>query len=65
MYNEWIKPREYTFTNAAGKVFHEIACSRQDVFVFAKMHKAIKFRPTEDGSNTKSSVVESKRIKKR
>jgi len=45
--NEWIKPREYSFTNAAGKVFHETAFSRQDVNTFAKMHKAISYRPTE------------------
>ena len=57
MYDEWTKPREYTFTNSAGKVFHEIACSRQDVFVFAKMHKAIKFRPTDDTPIRKSLVA--------
>jgi hypothetical protein len=45
--NEWIKPREYSFTNAAGQVFHEIAFSRQDVNTFAKMHKAISCRPIE------------------
>ncbi len=50
MYNEWPKSREYIFTNAAGKVFYEIACSRQDVFVLAKMHKATKFRPVDDNS---------------
>ncbi len=44
---EWTKPREYSFTNAAGEVFHEIAYSRQDVNTFAKMHKAIKYKPTE------------------
>jgi len=48
MQNEWTKPREYTFTNAAGEVFHEIAYSRQDVNTFAKMHKAIRFKPTDD-----------------
>ena len=58
MYNEWIKPREYTFTDAAGKVFHEIAYSRQDVFTFAKMHKATKFRPTEDSPLRKSPVAD-------
>jgi hypothetical protein len=50
MQNEWTKPREYSFTNAAGKVFHEIAYSQQDVYIFAKMHKATKFKPTEDSS---------------
>jgi hypothetical protein len=45
--NEWIKPCEYSFTNAAGEVFHEIAYSRQDVNTFAKMHKAIKYGLTE------------------
>ncbi len=44
MYNEWTKPREYSFMNAAGEVFHEIAYSRQDVDVFAEMHKAVKYR---------------------
>ena len=39
MQNEWTKPREYSFTNAAGEVFHEIAYSRQDVNTLAKMHK--------------------------
>jgi cytidylate kinase len=48
--NEWIKPREYSFTNAAGEVFHEIAYSRQDVNAFAEMHKATKYKPTEDRS---------------
>jgi hypothetical protein len=48
MKNEWIKPREYTFTNAAREVFHEIAFSRQDVNTFAKMHKAVSYRPTDD-----------------
>jgi len=50
MQSEWAKPREYSFTNAAGDVFHEIAYSRQDVNLFAKMHKATSYRPTEDGS---------------
>jgi hypothetical protein len=40
MQNEWAKPREYSFTNAAGEVFHEIAYSRQDVSTFAKMHRS-------------------------
>jgi hypothetical protein len=48
MKNEWIKPREYTFTNAAREVFHEIAFSRQDVNTFAKMPKAVSYRPTDD-----------------
>lgn len=48
MKNEWTKPREYTFTNAAREVFHEIAYSRQDVNTFAKMHKAASYRPTDD-----------------
>ena len=47
MQNEWTKPREYSFTNAAGEVFHEIAYSRQDVNMFAKMHKATNYKPTE------------------
>ena len=46
---EWSKPREYSFTNAAGKVFYEIAYSLHDVRQFAEMHKAVKFTPTEDG----------------
>ena len=58
MYNEWTKPREYTFTNAAGELFHEIAYSRQDVFIFAKMHKATKFRPTEESSVSKSPIAD-------
>jgi hypothetical protein len=47
MQNEWIKPREYSFTNAAGEVFQEIAYSRQDVNIFAKMHKSTNYKPTE------------------
>jgi hypothetical protein len=46
MQSEWAKPREYSFTNAAGKVFYEIAYSRQDVNTFAKMHKATRYQPT-------------------
>jgi hypothetical protein len=41
---EWCKPREYSFTNAAGKVFYEIAYSRYDVRMFAEMHKAISYK---------------------
>ena len=52
MQNEWAKPREYSFTNAAGEVFHEIAYSRQDVNTFAKMHKTANYKPTEDGQST-------------
>ena len=48
MRNEWTKPREYSFNNAAGEVFHEIAYSRQDVNTFARMHKATSYKPTED-----------------
>jgi hypothetical protein len=48
MQSEWTKPREYTFTNAVGEVFHEIAYSRQDVNTFAKMHKAVSYKPTDD-----------------
>jgi len=48
MQNEWTKQREYTFTNAAREVFHEIAYSRQDVNTFAKMHKAVSYKPTDD-----------------
>jgi hypothetical protein len=58
MQSEWIKPREYSFTNAAGEVFHEIAYSRQDVNTFAKRHKAISYKPTEDGSIRKSPVAD-------
>ncbi len=50
MKNEWTKPREYSFANAAGEVFHEIAYSRQDVNIFAKMHRATSYKPT-GGSN--------------
>ena len=50
MCNEWPKPREYIFTNAAGKVFYEIAYSGQDVLDFAKMHKATKFRVIDDNA---------------
>lgn len=50
MQNEWIKPREYSFANVVGEVFHEIAYSRQDVNTFAKMHKATSYKPTEDRS---------------
>jgi hypothetical protein len=58
MQNEWTKPREYSFTNAAGEVFHEIACSRQDVNTFAKMHKATNYKPTEDASTCESLVAD-------
>jgi hypothetical protein len=51
MCNEWIKPREYSFMNAAGEVFHEIASSQQDVDVFAEMHKAVKYRQTPVSDN--------------
>ncbi len=51
MQNEWPKPREYSFTNSDGKVFHEIAYSRQDVSIFANMHKAISYKPTDDSTN--------------
>ena len=54
--NEWIKPREYSFTNAAGKVFYEIAYSRQDVNAFAKMHKAASHKPTVEDLISKSSL---------
>lgn len=47
MQNEWTRPREYSFTNAAGEVFHEIAYSRQDVNTLAKMHQASSYKPTE------------------
>jgi hypothetical protein len=57
MHNEWTKPREYSFTNAAGEVFHEIAYSRQDVNTFAKMHKATNYKPAEDASTCKSLVA--------
>ena len=55
---EWSKPREYSFTNAAGKVFYEIAYSRQDVNAFAKMHKAVSYRPTEDSLIRESIVAD-------
>jgi hypothetical protein len=58
MQNEWTKPREYSFTNAAGEVFHEIAYSRRDVNIFAKMHKATNYKPTEDGSICKSQAAD-------
>jgi hypothetical protein len=51
MRNEWTNPREYSFTNAAGEVFHEIAYSRMDVNIFVKMHKATNYKPTEDGQS--------------
>jgi hypothetical protein len=51
MHDEWTKPREYSFMNAVGKVFHEIAYSRQDVNAFAKMHKAVRYRPTPLSDN--------------
>lgn len=58
MQSEWTKPREYSFTNAAGEVFHEIAYSRQDVNTFAKMHKAISYKPTEDRSIRKPPIAD-------
>jgi hypothetical protein len=58
MQSEWTKPREYSFTNAAGEVFHEIAYSRQDVNTFAKMHKAIRYKPTKDGSIRKLLIAD-------
>jgi hypothetical protein len=54
MQNEWTKPREYSFTNAVGEVFHEIAYSRQDVNTFAKMHKATNYKPADGVSICKS-----------
>jgi hypothetical protein len=58
MQNEWTKPREYSFTNAAGEVFHEIAYSRKDVNIFAKMHKATNYKPTEilQSANHRSQI---------
>jgi hypothetical protein len=47
MYIEWPKPREYSFMNAAGEVFHEIVYSWQDLNMFAKMHKAVRYKPTQ------------------
>jgi hypothetical protein len=58
MQNDWTKPREYSFTNAAGEVFYEIAYSRQDVNTFAKMHKATNYKPAEDGSICKSLIAD-------
>ena len=58
MENEWTKPREYSFTNTAGEVFCEIAYLRRDMNIFAKMHKATKFKPTEDRSICKSVVAD-------
>lgn len=55
---EWDKPLEFSFTNAAGKVFHEIAYSRQDVNAFAKMHKAVSYKPTEDSLICRSPVAD-------
>jgi hypothetical protein len=56
MQNEWTKPREYSFTNSAGEVFHEIAYSRQDVNTFAKMHKATNYGPTDDPRGSKAAA---------
>ena len=42
--HEWSKPREYSFANAAGKVFYEIAYCQQDVRMFAEMHKATSYK---------------------
>jgi hypothetical protein len=53
---EWDKPLEFSFTNAAGQVFYEIACSRQDVNTFAKMHEATSYKPTAENSISKSSL---------
>ena len=50
MEHEWDKPREYSFTNAAGKVFYEIAYSRYDVNAFAQMHKAISYKRIHNSS---------------
>jgi len=47
--DDWLKPREYSFTDAAEKVCYEIAYSLHDVRQFAEMHKAVEFMPTEDG----------------
>jgi hypothetical protein len=58
MQNEWTKPREYSFTNAVGEVFHEIAYSWQDVNTFAKMHEATNYKPTEDSSICHSVVAD-------
>jgi len=58
MQNEWTKPREYSFTNAAGEVFHEIAYSRHDVNTFTKMHKATNYKPTENAAICKSPVAD-------
>ena len=58
MQNEWTKPREYSFTNATGEVFHEIAYSRQDVNIFARMYKAVNYKPTEaaQSANDRSRI---------
>jgi hypothetical protein len=53
MQSEWTKPREYSFINSAGEVFHEIAYSRHDVNTFAKMHRAISYKPADDASAMK------------
>jgi hypothetical protein len=53
---EWDEPVEFSFTNVAGKVFHEIAYSRQDVHAFAKMHQATSYKPTVEDSTSKSSL---------
>jgi len=58
MQSEWTKPREYTFANAAGEVFYEIAYSRQDVNIFAKMQKATSYKPTGDSSIRKSPAAD-------
>jgi len=57
MHNEWTKPREYTFINAAREVFHEIAYSRRDVNTFAKMHKAVSYKPTDNSDKVTRVAV--------
>jgi hypothetical protein len=52
------KPVEFSFTNADGKVFYEIAYSLRDVQVFARMHKAISYKPTEYSSIGQSPLAD-------
>ena len=58
MYGEWIKPREYKFTNAAGEVFYGIAYSMEDVFDLYKMHKATRFKLVDYSANNKSAATD-------
>lgn len=41
------KPIEYEFTLPDGSKCYEIVCERKDVFVFIRMHGAIKAVPVQ------------------